>query len=120
MPKVQTENLENKYNSLNPDPTSWGKGQVCEKQQSSTALPPTNCLCLKHKDKRNLGSSLLLVGIQHSLQSLLMMSHARDQWQLLKTPQYFFKYISSHILAPNFYNAKYSHSCDQMQARIYL
>ena len=79
MPKVQTENLENKYNSLYPDPTSWGKGQVCEKQQSPTALPPTNCLSLKHKDKPSLGSSLLLVGISHSLESLIMMCHARDQ-----------------------------------------
>ena len=44
MPKVQTENLENKYNSLYPDPTSWEKGQVCGKQQSLSALPPSNCL----------------------------------------------------------------------------
>ena len=41
MPKAQTENLEN---SLCPDPVSCEKGQVCGKQMSPTALPPTNCL----------------------------------------------------------------------------
>ena len=41
MTKAQIENLEN---SLCPDPASLEKGQVCGKQLSPTALPPTNRL----------------------------------------------------------------------------
>ena len=119
MPKVQTENLENKYNSLYPDPTSWGKGQVCGKQQSPNALPPTNCLS-EAQEQTQPRQQLAIVWYL----TFLAKSHydvtCKRTMTALQNPTVFLKYISFHILVPNIYNAKYSHGCDQMQTRIYL
>ena len=88
MPKVQTENLENKYNSLYPDPTSWGKGQVCGKQQSTSALPPTNCL--SEAQEQTQPWQQLAIGWYPTF---LAKSHydvtCKKTRQLFKTPQYF-------------------------------
>lgn len=98
-------------NSLCPYPTSWGKGQVCEKQLSPTALPPTNCLSQQHATGWYL--------------TFLTKSHydvtCNSPIKALQTPQWFFFFnlFALTFLPPtsimlNFY------SCDQIQTRIYL
>lgn len=59
MPKAQHENLENKYNSLYPDPTSWEKAKsVGNKRVQPLSQQPTASL-----SARTNPASLLLAGI---------------------------------------------------------
>lgn len=59
MPKAQNENLENKYNSLYPDPTSWAKAKsVGNKRVQLLSHQPT--ASLRHTDKPTLRQQLAI------------------------------------------------------------
>jgi hypothetical protein len=95
------------------------KRPSCGKQLNPTALPPTNCLSEAQgqtQPRQQLAIGWYLTFLAKSHYDVT----CKKPMTALQNPTVFFKYISSHILAPNFYNAKYSHDCDQMQARIYL
>ena len=112
-PKLKTQ----KTNSLYRDPTSCEKAQVCGKQLSLTALPPTNCLSEAQGQTQPQAAACYWCWLPKSHYDVTC---KRPMTALENPTVVFFLFISSHFLAPNFYNAKYSHGCDQMQTRIYL
>lgn len=77
-----------------------GERPIYGKQLRPTALPPTNCLSEAQGQNPALGSTLLLAGILHSLQNLIMMSHEIDQSKLCKTHGGFFCFVLFFNLFP--------------------
>jgi hypothetical protein len=119
MPKVQTENLENKYNSLNPDPTSWEKAKFVRNNRVQLLSHQPTASVWSTRTNATLAAACYWL-VSNIPCKVSLWCHMQETKTALQNPTVFLKYISSDILAPNFYNTKYSHSCDQMQARIYL